>query len=1473
MTSNRTYREKARAVLLAAVMVLSMVAMTATFAGGAAASQHDVDVSFSDETAGPGDTVQVSFDIDPANDQNAEVGAYDVEINYDSSVLNFVEATGEDLADPTASEPSDGTITMNAGQAQGEPVPLTAATLTFEVASDASGSATISLDDANSQFNDPVNTVTFESQDGSVTVSQGANFDVTGLQAPSEADEGEQITVEGTVENTGSQSGTQDVDFMFDGSVLLTEEDVQLDAGESTTVTFQPTLDVDPGTYTHGVSTDDDQATAQITVNEVQASVTFGDQPSLNGNSVLLDQVSGSQGQQVAVWSVDENGNPDSVLGNRGLPSGSETDFVVDLDTPIEESQDLVVAVHDTTDPNDISTGNILASSSAEVSFVQADDIIRDPGTTPTQWQGQVLVLEGDFVAGNDYQVREVSGSGTDRTVGGLAREVRAFNDGELIVFTDILGAGLYITETEQQRYANGDELADDLSNEPGFGYEIAVQNLRVSGVQSQVTRNQTFNVGLIDSVRSSYDIDVTAVNEDGEAFGLTTLTNVADREQDTAITARYVRADGSTAPLPVGEYTLLFNATDTTASDAGSLEVVPELDEEVTISAPSPESDSYARGDIIPITLDFQGTDTGTLTFGDRGGQQNVEISVTVRDANGDGTATILLNTFQIGDGPVTDCADSDATFDQCVNGGNVTDNTVGATNRNHGFYATGPDQIVGDAVAWGEDPNGIDILGGSQGGAIIFPQSYALTSTAGADSYKAEDQAPDDNSVVRIEEASSDGITTWTAPGLGENTIDPEFASDIQDGVDNGIITPTDGAVAAEDFLVLEIGVSGLEGLMHEAVLQDPDLTTADFLDRSIDHLVTEEFFAAQNLTDRSGQFQLLSFAVDTQESVASAESRVEPNRELNPVILDIQDETSGVVAGTDDSGNLDTFYIPLRLPPGQQLTRAGFYSPSPDCDQNNPNNPPFPDYCGIQTTGNEELQPGLFFNSSFSLSPTASDQGDVVANDPLANGVFDSVDEWDYLSPIANIDESDPLLTVPQEDGVEITGTTQVAAGTNLSINLITTPAEDPPFFKPHPEVFPEYNADGPNTWSITDDFADFDVGTEFDASIRRTGGAGLITPTGDPIRGVVGEARNVDLFTFEEQRAADTRSGGQSVTVANFSAPYDSIIQILDADGNQIGLSNVLEGGEDHSRVAISLSEDIEDDQAELTAVAWLANNAGQPSETYKDDAGEDVTRTANVIVNEPAPANLRISNVSPRETQLDEPESVTIDVTVENTGDQTGNQAVEAVVGGEVVTSQQVQNLGGGFDFTAELTIPADVLSFGQSTLVTFQTENDDSQATISVAPEPEPPEPAEFSVSELDPRTASLEEPGATVTVSATITNDGEAEETKTVSLTLDGEALASEDVTLAGGESTEVSFDADTSELSFGTDYEHAITTEDDSAVGVLSIGPEPTPTPTETATPTESDSDDGAGFGIVVAMLAFLAAALLAVRRRTDS
>ncbi|MFB6084044.1 MAG: carboxypeptidase-like regulatory domain-containing protein [Halorientalis sp.] len=108
-----------------------------------------------------------------------------------------------------------------------------------------------------------------------------ADFQVSNLNAPAEATVGDTITVSATVENVGGQQATQSVAFGIDtdgdGQLEeITAKDTTLAAGASTTVTFEvDTGSLAAGTYTHGVSTANDTATAQITLSEADTTGTI----------------------------------------------------------------------------------------------------------------------------------------------------------------------------------------------------------------------------------------------------------------------------------------------------------------------------------------------------------------------------------------------------------------------------------------------------------------------------------------------------------------------------------------------------------------------------------------------------------------------------------------------------------------------------------------------------------------------------------------------------------------------------------------------------------------------------------------------------------------------------------------------------------------------------------------------------------------------------------------------------------------------------------------------------------------------------------------------------------------------------------------------------------------------------------------------------------------------------------------------
>ena len=111
--------------------------------------------------------------------------------------------------------------------------------------------------------------VTDEATAPFTVISAGTFFEVSDLDAPTAADAGASIDVSANITNTGATAGEQSVDFVFDGSVVASQN-VSLDAEATETVTFSDvTLPDADAAFEHGVSTANDSQTAQIVVGDV----------------------------------------------------------------------------------------------------------------------------------------------------------------------------------------------------------------------------------------------------------------------------------------------------------------------------------------------------------------------------------------------------------------------------------------------------------------------------------------------------------------------------------------------------------------------------------------------------------------------------------------------------------------------------------------------------------------------------------------------------------------------------------------------------------------------------------------------------------------------------------------------------------------------------------------------------------------------------------------------------------------------------------------------------------------------------------------------------------------------------------------------------------------------------------------------------------------------------------------------------
>jgi len=145
----------------------------------------------------------------------------------------------------------------------------------------------------------------------------------------------------------------------------------------------------------------------------------------------------------------------------------------------------------------------------------------------------------------------------------------------------------------------------------------------------------------------------------------------------------------------------------------------------------------------------------------------------------------------------------------------------------------------------------------------------------------------------------------------------------------------------------------------------------------------------------------------------------------------------------------------------------------------------------------------------------------------------------------------------------------------------------------------------------------------------------------------------------------------------------------------------------------------------------------------------------------------------------------------------------------------------------------------------------------------------ERPATAIAGVSVSDDRVA----PGDRATVTATVTNDGLAAGTHEVELTVDGEVVATESVTVPADSTREVEFARSFDEpgvyqVSVGGERAEVVVEGIETTEATTTEAGPATTEPTETTT--ESSTDGGVpGFGVGAALVALLGAALLARRR----
>ncbi len=223
--------------------------------------------------------------------------------------------------------------------------------------------------------------------------------------------------------------------------------------------------------------------------------------------------------------------------------------------------------------------------------------------------------------------------------------------------------------------------------------------------------------------------------------------------------------------------------------------------------------------------------------------------------------------------------------------------------------------------------------------------------------------------------------------------------------------------------------------------------------------------------------------------------------------------------------------------------------------------------------------------------------------------------------------------------------------------------------------------------------------------------------------------------------------------------------------------------------------------------------------------------------------EPEPgenATFDVKKTTLSDTEIEAGESVDVKAIVENVGDVSGTFTAELIVDGEVVDEQDV-DVDAGESETVTFTRAFD--SPGAYSIAV----NDASAGELVVTERP----PAEFEVTDATLSDTEIEA-GKSVDVTATVENVGDQLGTFTAELIVDGEVVGEQSVTIGTGAEKTVTF---TRQFEEAGEYEIEVS---GTSAGTLTV--------------TGEDGGDGLpGFGAPMAIAA-IAAALLALRTRSD-
>ncbi|MBS3817222.1 MAG: PKD domain-containing protein [Candidatus Thermoplasmatota archaeon] len=179
-------------------------------------------------------------------------------------------------------------------------------------------------------------------------------------------------------------------------------------------------------------------------------------------------------------------------------------------------------------------------------------------------------------------------------------------------------------------------------------------------------------------------------------------------------------------------------------------------------------------------------------------------------------------------------------------------------------------------------------------------------------------------------------------------------------------------------------------------------------------------------------------------------------------------------------------------------------------------------------------------------------------------------------------------------------------------------------------------------------------------------------------------------------------------------------------------------------------------------------------------------GVNATVAENITIVAPSPPHFAVTIDSPNDgTEYTEGDNVTVEYTVENTGDETGSQNIEFYVDEELIETEEGVELSSGRNYSGRFNWTA-AEPYGQRNL-SVQSQNESDVVNVQIT-EKEVVEPY-FAVSINSPGEGSEYVEGENVTVEYTVENTGNETDTQNIELYVDDTLIETEeDVELSPG-------------------------------------------------------------------------------------